>query len=71
MMRQEMAVIPVDEEVAREFAHQKACLKRDGMMVEDADILIGATAITHNLVMVTENVKHIGRLQGINIERMP
>ena len=35
------------------------------MLVEDADIIIGTTAIINNMVMVTENVKHIGRLNGI------
>jgi predicted nucleic acid-binding protein len=34
----------------------------------DADIIIGTTAIINNMVMVTENVKHIGRLNGIVVE---
>ena len=38
------------------------------MMIEDADILIGSTAIVNDLIMVTENEKHIGRLQGITID---
>lgn len=38
------------------------------MLVEDADIIIGTTAIINNMVMVTENVKHIGRLNGIVVE---
>ena len=38
------------------------------MLVEDADIIIGTTAIINNMVMVTENVKYIGRLNGIVVE---
>ena len=38
------------------------------MLIEDADIIIGTTAIINNMVMVTENVKHIGRLNGIVVE---
>ena len=38
------------------------------LLVEDADIIIGTTAIINNMVMVTENVKHIGRLNGIVVE---
>ena len=38
------------------------------LLVEDADIIICTTAIINNMVMVTENVKHIGRLNGIVVE---
>lgn len=55
-------------DVLLEFAKQKALLRRKGLMVEDADIFIGATAIVNNLTMVTENLKHIGRLENIKIE---
>ena len=40
-------------------------LRKKGQLIEDADIIIGTTAIINNMVMVTENVKHIGRLNGI------
>ena len=49
----------------KEFAVQKAFLRKKGQLIEDADIIIGTTAIINNMVMVTENVKHIGRLNGI------
>lgn len=51
-----------------EFAVQKAFLRKKGQPIEDADIIIGATAIVNDMVMVTENIKHIGRLNGIVIE---
>jgi tRNA(fMet)-specific endonuclease VapC len=51
-----------------EFAVQKAFLRNKGQLIEDADIIIGTTAIINNMVMVTENVKHIGRLNGIVVE---
>ena len=51
-----------------EFAVQKAFLRKKGQLIEDADIIIGTTAIVNNMVMVTENVKHIGRLNGIVVE---
>lgn len=37
-------------------------------MVDDFDILIGATAIANNMVMVTNNVVHLKRLSKIRIE---
>ena len=47
---------------------QKAFLRKKGQLIEDADIIIGTTAIINNMVMVTENVKYIGRLNGIVVE---
>lgn len=67
-LRKYFTVNPITEDVLREFARQKAFLKRKGQMIEDADILIGATAIVHNMAMVAEKVKNLGRLQGIKIE---
>lgn len=64
---QDFHVLPISN-VLLEFAKQKALLRRKGLMVEDADIFIGATAIVNNLMMVTENLKHIGRLENIKIE---
>lgn len=32
------------------------------------DLLIGSTAVANNLVVVTENVKHLGRIPNIEIE---
>lgn len=43
-------------------------LKKQGTLIDDMDLFIGCTAIGYNLVMVTENVKHLSRLKGINIE---
>lgn len=37
-------------------------------MVDDFDILIGATAIANDMVMVTNNVAHLSRLTKIRIE---
>lgn len=50
------------------FADQKALLCSTGNIIDDFDILIGATAIHYGLVMVTENVKHLNHLSSIEIE---
>ena len=38
------------------------------MGIEDFDLLIGCTSVTNNLTMVTNNVKHYSRIEGIKIE---
>ena len=50
------------------YASEKARLRKAGMAVDDFDILIGVTSITHNLIMVTNNSDHFKRLKGITIE---
>ena len=49
------------------FGSNKAYLKSKGILIDDFDILIGSTAIKHDLIMVTENVKHLSRLPGISV----
>lgn len=60
-------IIPVSETLPM-FGDVKADLRRQGKLIDDFDILIGCAAVLNNLVMVTDNVKHLGRLPGIKIE---
>ncbi len=50
------------------FGDWKTKLELSGNRIDDFDILIGCTALKNNLVMVTDNVKHLERLTGIKIE---
>lgn len=50
------------------YAKEKARLRRIGLPLDDFDLLIGSTAISNNLVLVTRNVSDFERLQGIEIE---
>lgn len=50
------------------YADEKARLRRSGQIVDDFDLLIGATAISNEMVLVTNNEKHLSRLSGIKIE---
>ena len=47
------------------YAKEKARLRKAGQPVDDFDLLIGATAISNGLVLVTNNVDHLGRMEGI------
>ncbi len=50
------------------YAKEKARLKKEGNIVDDLDLLIGATAIENNMILVTNNEKHFARLQNIKLE---
>jgi len=50
------------------FAKEKARLKRAGKLIPDFDLLIGTTALHHGLTLVTNNTKHMQRLEGLQLE---
>ena len=50
------------------YALEKARLRKSGKPIDDFDLLIGATAITNDLILVTNNTKHFENLKNIKIE---
>lgn len=62
-----MTVLPLSTSI-HEFCHQKAELRRQGLLIEDFDMFIGCTAVANDCIMVTENVKHMSRIEGIILE---
>jgi tRNA(fMet)-specific endonuclease VapC len=62
-----MKIVPIYHSLDL-YASEKARLRKAGTPVDDFDILIGVTSITHNLIMVTNNSEHFKRLKGIIIE---
>lgn len=61
------AVIPIYNSLDI-YAKEKAKLRKQGLLIDDFDILIGATAVANNMVMVTNNVAHLSRLDDIVVE---
>jgi tRNA(fMet)-specific endonuclease VapC len=63
----ELSVIPIYNSL-NIYAKEKARLRKAGNLIDDFDILIGFTAIANNLVLVTENKKHLSRISKVKIE---
>ena len=63
----EVEVLSIDTSIDT-FASEKARLSKAGSLVDNFDLLIGATAIHHNLTLVTNNTRHFQRIQGIQLE---
>jgi len=40
----------------------------DGMLIDDADILVASTALAYDAILVTANEKHFSRIENIKIE---
>jgi tRNA(fMet)-specific endonuclease VapC len=45
-----------------------ARLRKKGQSIGLEDILISSTAITHNLVLITANIKHFSKIDGLTVE---
>lgn len=43
-------------------------LRRQGTPLEDADILIAGISIANNATLVTRNLKHFARVEGLKLE---
>lgn len=50
------------------YAKEKARLRKAGTPVDDFEPMVGATAVSHGLTMVTNNTDHFKRINGIDLE---
>jgi tRNA(fMet)-specific endonuclease VapC len=61
-------VIDIDRSIMAVFGEIKSSLEMRGSIIEDMDILIAATALSHNLILVTNNVKHFKKIKDLRTE---
>ena len=64
---QYVAVIPITAAIDL-YATEKARLRKTGQLIDDFDLLIGATALTNQMTLVTNNLKHFKRLDNIDLQ---
>jgi len=50
------------------FCQEKLRLQRLGTPIEDYDLFIGCAAKVAGLTMVTDNVQHLSRIEGLEVE---
>ena len=60
-----IAVIDFDARAASEYAIIKNDLYSAGTPIEDMDMLIGTHARALGYTLVTDNIKHFGRIKGL------
>jgi predicted nucleic acid-binding protein len=58
-------ILPFDLRVARVHARIWAELTAAGQLIGDHDLLIAATAVAHDLPVLTENLQHFERVPGL------
>jgi predicted nucleic acid-binding protein len=67
-LKSRLPLLIVDRDVATHYATIRAALRRQGMTVENMDLLIAATAKAHGLILATLNVKDFENIDGLTIE---
>lgn len=60
-------VLPLTRAIMRRFAHLRGQLRGQGLLIPDPDLLIAATALQLNLILVTGNLRHFQRIPGLPI----
>ncbi|MGD2272977.1 MAG: type II toxin-antitoxin system VapC family toxin [Desulfobacterales bacterium] len=60
-------VIAADKGSAEIHGMLKATLEKSGTPLDDFDLIIAACALAHNLILVTNNIKHFSRVEGLKL----
>ena len=65
---QNSEILPVTEAIINHASDVYANLYQRGQLISDADLLIAATAINHDLVLSTNNENHFSRVCSLRID---
>ncbi len=63
-----LTIIQVGEEVVELFGMLKSKLESSGKGLDDFDLIIASSALTHNLTLITNNTRHFQRIDGLRLE---
>ena len=61
-------LVLIRKETVEQAAEIYAYLKKDGNLIEDADILMAAISIVEDLVLITNNTSHFNRVKGLSLD---
>jgi tRNA(fMet)-specific endonuclease VapC len=63
-----VSILNSDFNIMKTFGLIKTELKKDNILLPDADLIIAATAITKCDLLVSGNIKHFKRIKNLNID---
>ena len=61
-------IVYSDHEIMAKFGELKETLEQRGTRIDDADLIIAATALCRNAALATGNVTHFERIDDLRIE---
>jgi len=65
-----LTALPYDVATARVYGQLRAQLEAEGTVLADADLQIAATAVYHDLELVSGNLRHFGRIPLLRCNRI-
>ena len=60
-------VLGLRDDICKLFGFERARLRSAGTLIGDFDLLIGCTAVVHDLTVLTNNRRHFERIAGLEI----
>ena len=60
-------IISTGKESAEIFGMLKANLEKSGARLDDFDLIVASCAMAHNLMLVTNNVRHFQIIEGLKL----
>ena len=63
----EFKVISFSENEADTYGQIRAYIERKGLLIGYNDMLIAATALTYNAILVTNNIQEFSCIDGLNL----
>jgi tRNA(fMet)-specific endonuclease VapC len=63
-----ITVLPFDDRAAEVYGPLRARLENEGRRLGEPDLRIASIALSRDLVLVSGNVRHFGRVPGLQVE---
>lgn len=63
-----VTVLPLNRSIMQRFGYIRGDLRHKGQLIGDPDLLIAATALYHDLILITRNKKHYQRISSLKTE---
>lgn len=60
--------LPFDQLCANEYGEIRARLTKQGQVISSNDMMVAATAVVHNLTLVTHNTREFARIPNLQLE---
>jgi predicted nucleic acid-binding protein len=67
-LQKDLLLLLFDVDCAKRFGEVRADLLSRGLVVGVPDCMIGATALVHDLTLVTRNLKHFSNIPGLRLQ---
>jgi predicted nucleic acid-binding protein len=60
-------ILNLDDDIMERFAELRSSLRRQGQLIPDFDLLLAATALQHELTVLTFNIRHLERIPHLKL----